>query len=124
MHADDGHYYIVIKTILNTFASSPTSCWRRELPSVSLPVPVTEVIEVSSWLIENTPDLRIRTGSTTVMCQPGLALAVRFVIAPLEGQVYDYIPASVLDRVRNLEAFAGMLAFDKWTCNTNGRQAV
>jgi hypothetical protein len=26
--------------------------------------------------------------------------------------------------VRNLNAFAGMLALDKWTCNTNGRQAV
>jgi hypothetical protein len=40
------------------------------------------------------------------------------------GTVCDYLPAAALDRVRNLNAFAGMLALDKWTCNTNGRQAV
>jgi hypothetical protein len=28
---------------------------------IGLPVPVTELIEVSPWLIENTPELRIRT---------------------------------------------------------------
>jgi len=26
--------------------------------------------------------------------------------------------------VDNLHDFAGMLVFDKWTCNTNGRQTV
>lgn len=57
-------------------------------------------------------------------CQHGLALAIRFVIEPLEGTVFDYLPAAVFDRVRNLNDFAGMLALDKWTCNTNGRQAV
>ena len=51
-------------------------------------------------------------------------MGARFVLGPLEGQVFDYIPAAALDRVRNLDAFAGMLALDKWTCNTNGRQAV
>ena len=49
---------------------------------------------------------------------------MRFVLGPLEGTVFDYLPAAALDRVRNLNAFAGMLALDKWTCNTNGRQAV
>lgn len=24
----------------------------------------------------------------------------------------------------NLEAFCGIFAFDKWSCNTNGRQAI
>ena len=38
--------------------------------------------------------------------------------------IFDYLPESLLDRVRNLGDFAGMLAFDKWCCNANGRQAV
>jgi len=29
-----------------------------------------------------------------------------------------------LSQVENLADFAGMLVFDKWTCNTNGRQAI
>jgi hypothetical protein len=126
MFADDGHYYIVkfqnnpqhIRVLANELLAT------RIAERVGLPVPIMEVVEVSSWLIENTSDLRIRTGASTVSCQHGLALGARFVIAPMEGSVFDYLPAAMLDRVRNLDAFAGMLALDKWTCNTNGRQAV
>jgi len=126
MFADDGHYYVVkfqnnpqhIRVLANELLAT------RIAERVGLPVPIMEVVEVSSWLIDNTPDLRIRVGSSSIPCQHGLALGARFVLGPLEGQVFDYLPASALDRVRNLDAFAGMLALDKWTCNTNGRQAV
>jgi len=126
MYADDGRYYIVkfqnnpqhVRVLANELLAN------RIAERIGLPVPVTELIEVSPWLIENTPELRIRTGSSSVPCQHGLALAMRFVIEPLEGTVFDYLPAAVFDRVRNLNDFAGMLALDKWTCNTNGRQAV
>ena len=30
----------------------------------------------------------------------------------------------MLGRVRNFREFAGLLAFDKWTCNADGRQVV
>ena len=43
---------------------------------------------------------------------------------PLEGQVFDYLPAEMFGLVRNLETFAGMLVVDKWTGNANGRQAA
>jgi hypothetical protein len=126
MFADDGHYYVVkfqnnpqhVRVLANELLAT------RIAERIGLPVPVTEIIDVSRWLIENTPDLRMRTGSSTTLCQHGLALAVRFVLGPLEGTVFDYLPAAALNRVRNLNAFAGMLALDKWTCNTNGRQAV
>jgi hypothetical protein len=126
MFADDGHYYIVkfqnnpqhIRVLANELLAT------RIAERMGLPVPVTEIIEVSRWLIENTSELRIRTGSATTPCKEGLALGSRFVLAPLEGQVFDYLPVSALSRVHNLDAFAGMLAFDKWTCNTNGRQAI
>ena len=126
MFADDGHYYVVkfqnnpqhVRVLANELLAT------RIAERLGLPVPVTEVVEVSPWLIENSPELRIRVGSASVSCQHGLALGIRFVIGPLEGTVFDYLPASALDHVRNLDAFAGMLVLDKWTCNTNGRQAV
>lgn len=126
MFADDGHYYIVkfqnnpqhIRVLANELLAT------RIAARIGLPVPITEVMEVSPWLIENSPDLRIKTGSVSERCRHGLALGIRFVLGPLEGTVFDYLPASALDRVRNLGDFAGMLAVDKWTCNTNGRQAV
>ena len=45
-------------------------------------------------------------------------------MSPLEGQVFDYLPAEMFGLVRNLETFAGMLVVDKWTGNANGRQAA
>jgi len=38
--------------------------------------------------------------------------------------VYDFLPDEQLGAVRNLSDFLGVLVFDKWTCNTNGRQAI
>jgi hypothetical protein len=38
--------------------------------------------------------------------------------------VYDFLPDEHLRHVHNLHDFAGMLVFDKWACNSNGRQAV
>lgn len=126
MFADDGHFYVVkfqnnpqhVRVLANELLAT------RIAERIGLPVPVTEVMEVSDWLIENTHELRMRTAGNSFLCQAGHALASRFVIDPLEGQIFDYLPEAALGRVRNLNAFAGMLALDKWTCNTNGRQAV
>lgn len=126
MFANDGHYYVVkfqnnpqhVRVLANELMAT------RIAERIGLPVPVTELIEVNPWLIENSPELRIRSGSSSEPCREGLALAIRFVLGPLEGTVFDYLPVAVLSQVRNLDAFAGMLALDKWTCNTNGRQAV
>ena len=87
-------------------------------------MPACDVIEVSEWLIRNTPELTVQTRSGEQPCQPGLHFASRWVGGLMPGQVMDYLPQEQLLEVRNLAEFAGMLALDKWTCNTNGRQAV
>jgi len=58
------------------------------------------------------------------MFTAGLSFGSRYVVSPLEGQVFDYLPETMIPRVRNLGDFAGVLALDKWTCNANGRQAA
>jgi hypothetical protein len=42
----------------------------------------------------------------------------------VEIVVFDFLPEEQLRTVVNLADFCGMLVFDKWTCNTNGRQAI
>ena len=91
---------------------------------VELPVPVTAVVEVGEWLVEHTPELSIQLAHNTIRCQAGLQFGSQYVVSPLEGQVLDYLPVEMLDRVRNLETFPGMLVLDKWTGNANGRQAA
>lgn len=92
--------------------------------AAGLTVPEVELIEVSAWLIEHTPQLDIDLGRTRVPCQPGLQFGSRFVGGLMPGQVVDYLPEEQLAEVKNLAEFAGILALDKWTGNSNGRQAV
>jgi hypothetical protein len=96
----------------------------RIAAAAGLTVPEAELVEVSSWLVENTPELEIDLGRTRVRCQAGLQFGSRFVGGLMPGQVVDYLPEEQMAEVRNLGEFAGILALDKWTGNANGRQAV
>ena len=126
MRCADGHFYVVkfrnnpqhLRVLANEMLAT------RLAEAVGLPVPVTEVVEASDWLIEHTPELRIELAGNTIRCEAGLQFGSRYVVSPLEGQVFDYFPMNMLAKVRNLETFAGMLALDKWTGNANGRQAA
>jgi hypothetical protein len=122
----DGNIYVVkfqnnpqhTRVLANEFLAS------RLALAVGLTVPEIELVEVSSWLIENTPELRMDLGRTQVRCQPGLQFGSRFVGGLMPGQVVDFLPEEQLAEVRNVEEFAGILGLDKWTGNANGRQAV
>jgi hypothetical protein len=122
----DRHLYVVkfqnnpqhTRVLTNEFLAS------RLASAVGLAVPEVELVDVSSWLIENTPELEIDLGRTRVRCLPGLQFGSRFVGGLMPGQVVDFLPEEQLTEVRNLGEFAGILALDKWTANGNGRQAV
>jgi hypothetical protein len=97
----------------------------RIAEAVGLSVPKTDVVEVSEWLIQHSPGLRVHSGrGSGALLEPGLQFGSHFVGGLMPGQVMDYLPEQQLDEVRNLSEFAGMLVVDKWTGNCNGRQAV
>lgn len=126
MRCEDGNFYVVkfqnnpqhLRVLANEMLAT------RLAERIGLPVPAAALIEVSAWLVEKTPELKVQLGGGERPCQPGLQFGARFVIDPLEGQVFDYLPEEMLERVKNLRDFHGMLCLDKWTGNTNGRQAV
>jgi len=126
MRAEDGHFYVVkfqnnpqhLRVLANEFLAT------RLAERVGLPVPVAEIVKVEEWLIDNTLELHIDMSGLFSRCKPGLQFGLRYVCDPADGQIFDYLPESMLPRVRNLTAFAGMLAVDKWLGNSNGRQAV
>jgi len=126
MRADDGHFYVVkfqnnpqhLRVLTNELLAT------RLAERVGLPVPVTEIVEVKKWLIENTADLRMEGIGNDAPCKAGLQFGARYVCDPAEGQVFDYLPESMLTKVKNPTAFAGILVLDKWLGNANGRQAV
>lgn len=126
MRCSDGNFYVVkfrnnpqhMRVLVNEMLAT------RLAEAVGLPVPRTEVVEVSDWLVEHTTELSMHLAGSVIRCLPGLHFGSRYVVDPLQGQVFDYFPAAMLERVRNLETFAGMLVVDKWTGNANGRQAA
>ena len=91
---------------------------------LGLPVGQPAVVEVDEWLIAHTPELYIQLAHNTVRCEPGLQFGSKYAVNPAEGQVFDYLPIVEIGRVRNLEMFAGILPFDKWTGNADSRQAA
>ena len=127
MRASDGALYVV------KFQNNPQG--KRVLANeliatrlaqvIGLPVAPCTIIEVRSMLIERTPELRIESETHSVPCAPGLQTASRFVAQTgTSAQVWDWLPGALLNSTRNLNAFAGMLAFDWWTFNRDSRQAV
>src|SRR5579863_1573081 len=122
----DGHIYVVkfqnnpqhARVLANELLAS------RLAAAAGLTAPQAELVEVSSWLIDNTPELEIDLGRTRRRCSPGLHFGSRFAGGLMPGQVVDYLAEEQLAEVKNLAEFAGILALDKWTGNANGRQAV
>jgi hypothetical protein len=92
--------------------------------ALGLPMARVEVIDVCEWLIANTPDLRIQLAGREIPCQSGLQLASLYVGEESSGLTFDYLPRELLATVRNLGDFARVLVLDKWTCNSDGRQAI
>jgi hypothetical protein len=126
MRCDDGGYYIVkfqnnpqhIRVLANEMLAT------RIAGCLGLRVPQVEVVEVRRQLIELTAELVIQLGIGRTPCRPGRQFGSRYPGDPAHMPVYDFLPDEQLSQVENLADFAGMLVFDKWTCNTNGRQAI
>jgi hypothetical protein len=126
MRCDDGAYYIVkfqnnpqhLRILANEMLAT------RLGARLGLAVPQVEVVEVRPELIANTPDLAIQLGLGRTPCAAGKQFGSQFPGHPARMAVHDFLPDEQLAGVRNLSDFLGVLVLDKWTCNTNGRQAI
>jgi hypothetical protein len=126
MRCSDGHYYVV------KFQNNPQH--RRILVNemlgtrlaarLGLPTTPAAIIEVPEELIRLTPGLAMEMPRASIPCQPGLQFGSRYPGDPRRLTLHDFLPDEHLRQVENLHDFAGMLVFDKWTCNTNGRQTL
>ena len=91
---------------------------------LGLPIPPVEIIAVSAWLVEHSPEMRVHIASGSKLCRCGRQLASFYGLPDSEGALFDYLPEDSLKKVANLGDFARMLVLDKWTANNDGRQAI
>jgi hypothetical protein len=126
MLTSDGHPYVVkfqnnpqhIRVLANELLAT------RLAEAIGLNVPACEIVEVTDWLIQDSKELSLDLGQIQEQCRAGLQFGSRLIGGLMPGQVVDYLPEDRLVEVKNLDEFAGMLVIDKWTCNSDGRQAV
>ena len=126
MRCSDENYYVV------KFQNNPQH--RRILVNellgtrlarrLGLPTTPVEIIYVHQKLIDLTPELCMEMPRARVPCQAGAQFGSRYPGDPRRLTLHDFLPDEQLRQVENLHHFAGMLVFDKWTCNTNGRQTL
>jgi len=126
MRCSDGNYYVV------KFQNNPQHprilvnelLGTRLASRLGLPTTPVAVVEVSRELIQLTQELCIESARSRTPCAAGLQFGSRYPGDPRRLVLHDFLPDEKLREVANLHDFAGMLVFDKWTCNTNGRQTL
>jgi hypothetical protein len=87
-------------------------------------VPDTALIWISQAFLVAHPEVGIQLGSGRIRVAPGWHFGCRYPGHPNRVAVYDVLPDPLLQQVVNRTQFVGMLVFDKWVCNTDGRQAI
>jgi hypothetical protein len=126
MRCDDGGYYIVkfqnnpqhLRILANEMLAT------RLAARLGLLVPHIEVVEVRPELIAYSTEMVIQLGIGRKPCAPGKQFGSQFPGHPARLLIHDFLPDEQLNAVRNFSDFLGIFVFDKWTCNTNGRQAI
>jgi hypothetical protein len=126
MRCSDGNYYVV------KFPNNPQSpvvlanelLGGRLAELLGLPVALGTVVYVSEDLIRLTPELVMEMPRERAPCQPGPCFASLY-----QGNVRCHsnencLSDTSLEYLANVRDFCGMLVFDKWTCNLDGRQII
>ena len=126
MRCSDGRYYVV------KFQNNPQH--RRVLVNemlgtalarlLGLRTAFSAIVYVHEALISLTPELCIECTRSRVPCQPGPQFGSCYIGDPRSPIAFDSLPDEMFAEVDYLSDFAGMLVFDKWTCNTDGRQVI
>lgn len=126
MRCSDGNYYVVkfqnnpqgVKILANELLGG------RIARLLGLSVTPGTVMWVCRKLVRYSDELYIEMLHSRTPCEPGLCFGSRFAADPTSGLVLDLMPDILLPNVENFGEFLGMLVFDLWTGNTDGRQVV
>jgi hypothetical protein len=121
MLADDGRKYVTKlqgnPQCTRVLANDYLACRLARMIGLSVPEPVIILVDEETILEQQ---ITFTLAGRAVAARPGM----QFGSALVSGEVLDWLPGTMLGRVSNLREFAGLLAFDKWTCNADGRQVV
>jgi len=131
MTCSDGHDYVVkfqgnpqgSRTLVNDLLGTMLAKF------LTLPVADVAIVEVSKDVIQES-FLRMQYERHSQPCQAGLCFGSRY-LAPHSPASFrsasvkpNTLSRDYLRSLSNMKDFAGMLVFDKWSCNTDSRQFI
>lgn len=126
LEADDGQFYIVKfqnnpqhrRILVNELVASVL------LEYLQISAPDSAMMEVTGDFLRANPDIGFSLGARRVPVEPGWHFGSLYPGDPCRVAVYDFVPDALLAEVVNLSEFLGILVFDKWAANADGRQSV
>jgi hypothetical protein len=126
LQADDGHSYVVKfrnnpqhrRILVNELISSVL------LDYLKISAPETAVLHVTPEFLAENPEVHLTLGAQRLDVEPGWHFGSRFPGDPALTAIYDFLPDALLPSIVNLEDFRGILVFDKWAGNADGRQSI
>ena len=91
---------------------------------VGLPAADCSIIHVTEEFARDNSQLKAESRGVEVAYKAGRHYGSLLLGSLMPGSAFDYLPRSEAHKVANRSDFAGALAFDKWTCNADGRQCI
>jgi hypothetical protein len=126
MRCDDNQYYVVKFTNnpLHKRILANEMLATRLAGRLGLCVPQVDIVEVRPELIAYTSELTVQLGTSREPCSSGKQFGSLFPGHPARVAVHDLLSGPLMNKVGNVSDFLGVFVFDKWTCNTDSRQAI
>jgi hypothetical protein len=126
LEADDGHWYVVKfrnnpqhrRILINELLSAVF------LDYLKISSPEVKLLDVTPAFLAANPEVHLTLGSQRIEVEPGWHFGSQYPGDPSRTAVYDFLPDALLPKVVNLDEFRGILVFDKWVSNADGRQSV
>lgn len=126
LEADDGNCYIVKfqnnpqhrRILVNEFVAAEI------LTHLQISAPGHQIVRLSAEFLKSNTEVHLQSGTKRIAVEPGWHFGSLFPGHPETLAVYDFIPDSLLEQVANADHFLGVLAFDRWVANADGRQSI
>lgn len=123
---DDGNHYVT------KFVDNPqhrrilVNEWTGGvlLDKLQISTPKVEIVEVTAEFLAANPEVCVQHHKGRTNFRPGWQFGSCFPGNPNTEAVYDYLPDQLLRVVANVAQFRGALVFDRWTGNSDSRQAI
>jgi hypothetical protein len=127
LQADDNQFYVVkfknnphgIRSLVNEWIVSGV------MMHLGISTPATQAVRVPEQFLDQNPEVHLQRAAKMVLVAPGLHFGSQYPGDPDRSVVHDLMPRPLLrDKTVNVSDFVGTLVIDKWTANTDARQAV